>query len=175
MTEFEPPSPNSRLMSQSAIQAALYQPDSPFIKYKALQLLYDFHAVRHPNSHPARIAVEQTDQGLVERCRTESPELNMDMPYPVTVKAVMIKDLFVPVMKTLVNVERDDPTGHLIAYCREQLHPKYDTVLAAADGTINVAEILPKAEVLRKMHEDLIVKQLSRSSSLERFIARPTL
>lgn len=174
MTEFEPQNPDSPWLGHSAGQAALYEPDNPFIEYKALQLLYDFHALRYPNTHPSWIDVEQTDRGVVERSWIESPELAMNKSYPITRKAVMIKNLFIPVMKTLVKVNSEDPTGYLVAYCQAQLHSEYDTVLATADGTISVTAILPQPEVLRKMHEDLIVRRLSRSSALENFIADPT-
>ncbi|MEO8105478.1 MAG: hypothetical protein ABI602_04045 [Candidatus Saccharibacteria bacterium] len=174
MIEFEPRSPESQKLSHRAGLASLYHPDSPFIGYKALQLLYDFHALRHPLTHRAWLDVEWTDQGVVERSRTESPELAMNMPFSITKKAVMIKNLFVPVMETLVQANSDDPSGRFVNYCREQLDSEYDTILAARDGIIDVREILPKTAVLRKMHEDFIVKQLSRSHSLESFIADPT-
>ncbi len=155
-----------------AVPTELYHPDSPFITYKALQLLYAFHALRQPNTHPENVYVEHADKGLSERYWDQSPEFAMDRPLPVSTKAAIIKDLFVPVMQTLAMVEPDNPTERVAEYCQAQIHPQYDAILADTDGAIAAASILPKPKQLRQMHKELVIKGQSRSRALEQFIVQ---
>lgn len=158
--------------SDVAMPTELYHPESPFITYKALQLLYAFHALRQPNTHPESVYVEHTDKGLSESYWDQSPEFVMDRPLPVSIKAAIIKDLFVPVIQTLAMVEPDNPVEHVAEYCQAQIHSQYDAILADTDGIIAAASILPNPKLLRQMHKELVIKRQSRSRALEQFIAQ---
>ena len=148
------------------------RPDDMMIRFKALQLVYDFDALRRPYTHPAMIYVEHTDKGITERYWAESPENYMDKDLSYTQKAVRVKDLFVPIMRSLITVTPSSTAETLVEYCQAQLEPVDAPFLAALESEeLAASEILPDLATLNRMHQDLVINGLSRSRVLERFIA----
>jgi len=142
------------------------------IRFKAVQLVYDFDALRRHNTHPQKIYVEHTDQGITEGYWDDSPEYYMDNDLPVTQKAVRVKGLFVPVMRSLITVSPNNPAATLVDYCQTQLEPVDEPFLACSEsGVLAASDILPDLATLNRMHQDLVVNGWSRSRALERFVA----
>ncbi|HVC36467.1 MAG TPA: hypothetical protein VNE40_03455 [Candidatus Dormibacteraeota bacterium] len=141
------------------------------LKWKALELLISFHALKYPELHPSRQIFLSEENGTIEELDLPSPEDFLRANTKASERALYIRDLVMPIWSSL-QFSPDQSYETLIDYCRSQLTQlgEEDLFNTPHGQPLAVTEILPPRPVVEKMHDDYIVNRLRRCSSLEAFI-----
>ena len=141
--------------------------NTDYIQMKALQVLYDFHALRFPDKHPSQI------YSPFEGRLVDSPEAIMLLDATALTKAEHVKLMLQPVLRALC--ERGKPENvyeALISYCDQQVSEHDRVVLAGSPDSPHVAEeLLPSPDVIDDLVQKWVYGKGHRSAQLEQHVA----
>lgn len=144
-------------------------PDDPFIQCKAVQLMYDCHALRFPERYEQYAELIEVDPADGERTfMVEAPEYFLTRSdIPVAAKAEHLGYMLLSVLEALAVDGVETPEEAVYDYCDYQWAVTCDTELTDNDGEVLLAQhLLPHTEVLRAVR----ARWLGRQIELEDFI-----